>query len=40
MTQEQVNQFAEVTGDRNFIHVDPERARAHARSAGRSRTDT
>ena len=28
MTQEQVNQFAEVTGDRNFIHVDPQRARA------------
>jgi acyl dehydratase len=27
MAQEQVNQFAEVTGDRNFIHVDPERAR-------------
>jgi acyl dehydratase len=27
MTQEQVNQFAEVTGDHNFIHVDPERAR-------------
>src|SRR6478609_9931507 len=27
MTQEQVNQFAEVTGDRNFIHVDPQRAR-------------
>jgi acyl dehydratase len=27
MTQEQVNQFADVTGDRNFIHVDPERAR-------------
>src|SRR6266496_1107989 len=27
MTQEQVNQFSEVTGDRNFIHVDPERAR-------------
>ena len=26
MTQELVNQFAEVTGDRNFIHVDPERA--------------
>src|SRR6478609_1945746 len=26
MTQEQVNQFAEVTGDRNFIHVDPQRA--------------
>ena len=30
MTQQQVNQFAEVTGDRNFIHVDPERARATA----------
>jgi len=30
MTQEQVNQFAEVTGDRNFIHVDPERARGTA----------
>ena len=30
MTQEQVNQFAEVTGDRNFIHVDPERARRTA----------
>jgi acyl dehydratase len=26
MTQEQVDQFAEVTGDRNFIHVDPQRA--------------
>jgi len=30
MTQEQVNQFAEVTGDRNFIHVDPQRARETA----------
>ena len=30
MTQEQVDQFAEVTGDRNFIHVDPERARGTA----------
>ena len=30
MTQEQVNQFAEVTGDRNFIHIDPQRARATA----------
>lgn len=28
MTQERVDQFAEVTGDRNFIHVDPQRARA------------
>jgi acyl dehydratase len=27
MAQEQVNQFAEVTGDHNFIHVDPVRAR-------------
>jgi acyl dehydratase len=27
MTQEQVSAFAELTGDRNFIHVDPERAR-------------
>jgi acyl dehydratase len=27
MTQERVNQFAEVTGDHNFIHVDPARAR-------------
>jgi acyl dehydratase len=26
MTQEQVNTFAALTGDRNFIHVDPERA--------------
>ena len=27
MTQEQVDAFAELTGDHNFIHVDPERAR-------------
>src|SRR5688500_17086126 len=27
MTQECVNQFAELTHDHNFIHVDPERAR-------------
>src|SRR6476620_1574922 len=27
MTQQQVDQFAEVTADRNFIHVDPDRAR-------------
>lgn len=27
MTQECVNQFADLTGDHNFIHVDPERAR-------------
>lgn len=27
MSQEQVNQFADVTDDHNFIHVDPVRAR-------------
>jgi len=27
MTQERVNQFADVTDDHNFIHVDPERAK-------------
>lgn len=27
MTQELVNQFADITGDHNFVHVDPERAR-------------
>jgi acyl dehydratase len=30
MSQALVNQFAEVTGDHNFIHVDPERARKTA----------
>ena len=33
MTQDQVNQFAELTNDHNFIHVDPERAR-HTRFRG------
>lgn len=28
MTQEQVNQFADVTDDHNYIHVDEERAKA------------
>jgi acyl dehydratase len=28
MTQERVDQFADVTGDHNFIHVDVERAKA------------
>lgn len=27
MTQERVDEFADVTGDHNFIHVDPERAK-------------
>jgi acyl dehydratase len=27
MTQEDVNAFADVTGDHNFLHVDPERAK-------------
>ncbi|MFW6074367.1 MAG: MaoC family dehydratase [Chloroflexota bacterium] len=27
ITQEHVNQFADVTGDHQYIHVDPERAR-------------
>ncbi|MBV9336906.1 MAG: MaoC family dehydratase [Solirubrobacterales bacterium] len=27
MTQEQVDEFANLTGDHNFLHVDPERAR-------------
>lgn len=28
ITQEQVNKFAEATGDHQWIHVDPERAKA------------
>ena len=27
MTQDEVNAFADATGDHQFIHVDPERAR-------------
>jgi acyl dehydratase len=27
MTQEQVSKFADTTGDHNFLHVDPERAK-------------
>jgi acyl dehydratase len=27
MTQDEVNAFADLTGDHNFLHVDPERAR-------------
>jgi acyl dehydratase len=32
VTQEQINQFADATGDRQWIHVDPERARSDAPS--------
>lgn len=28
ITQDEVNRFADLTGDHNFLHVDPERARA------------
>ena len=27
MTQRQVDEFADLTGDHNYIHVDPERAK-------------
>ena len=30
VTQERIGQFAEATGDRQWIHVDPERARAES----------
>ena len=34
VTQEQVNTFAEATGDHQWIHVDPERARAESPFGG------
>ncbi|MGY1813905.1 MaoC family dehydratase [Blastococcus sp. SYSU D00820] len=34
ITQEQVNQFAEATGDHQWIHVDVERARAESPFGG------
>ena len=34
ITQEQVNQFAEATGDHQWIHVDPERARRESPFGG------
>lgn len=34
VTQEQVNAFAEATGDHQWIHVDPERARAESPFGG------
>ena len=39
VTQERINTFADATGDHQWIHVDPERARP-ARSAAPSRTAT
>ncbi|HYI60828.1 MAG TPA: MaoC family dehydratase [Acidimicrobiales bacterium] len=34
ITQEQVNTFAEATGDHQWIHVDPERAKAESPFGG------
>ncbi|MDP1932227.1 MAG: MaoC family dehydratase [Gammaproteobacteria bacterium] len=34
VTQERVNQFAEATGDFQFIHIDPERAKAETPFGG------
>ena len=34
VTQEQVNQFAEATGDHQWIHVDPERAKRESPFGG------
>ena len=34
ITQEQVNTFADATGDHQWIHVDPERARAESPFGG------
>ena len=34
ITQEQVNQFAEATNDHQWIHVDPERAKAESPFGG------
>ena len=36
VTQQQVNQFADATGDHQWIHVDVEKSQGRARSAGRS----
>ena len=38
--QDRINQFARVTGDRQWIHVDVDRARRKAHSAARWRTAT
>ncbi|MDP2141588.1 MAG: MaoC family dehydratase [Gammaproteobacteria bacterium] len=34
VTQERINQFAEATGDFQFIHIDPERAKAETPFGG------
>jgi acyl dehydratase len=34
ITQEQVNQFAEATGDHQWIHIDPERAKKESPFGG------
>ena len=34
VTQERVNQFADVTGDHQWIHIDPERAKAETPFGG------
>jgi acyl dehydratase len=38
ITQEQVNLFAEATGDHQWIHVDPERAKKESPFGGPIRT--
>ena len=38
--QRRIDEFADCTGDRQWIHVDVERAGARARTAARSRTVT
>lgn len=40
ISQQRVNQFAEATGDDQWIHVDVTRAARRVPTAGRSRTDT
>ncbi len=40
VTQERVNQFAEATGDHQWIHVDPERATRESPFGGPSPTVT
>ncbi len=34
ISQDRINQFADVTGDHQFIHVDPERAKAETPFGG------